>query len=133
MIAFQSDMTRVITFLGTHEGLHAPIAKWVFPTAIIPRTHHQNKPDLMEKVSQINEDHTKQLAGFLEKMKATRDGDSSLLDNSMIVYGAGLSDGNRHLCVRICHITDRPRRRFPEPGTRIVYRKETQCAICISR
>ena len=51
----------------------------------------------MEKVTQINEYHTTQLAGWLGKLKATKEGDSNLLDNSMIVYGAGLSDGNRHL------------------------------------
>ncbi len=51
----------------------------------------------MEKVTQINEYHTKQLAGWLQKLKSIKEGDCNLLDNSMIVYGAGLSDGNRHL------------------------------------
>ena len=51
----------------------------------------------MEKVTQINEYHTKQLAGWLQNLKSIKEGDSNLLDNSMIVYGAGLSDGNRHL------------------------------------
>ena len=46
---------------------------------------------------QINEYHTKQLAGWLGKLKSIKEGDCNLLDNSMIVYGAGLSDGNRHL------------------------------------
>src|SRR5438270_6396765 len=90
-----------------------------------PCTHHQNKPDLMEKVSQINEYHTRQLAVFLEKMKATRDGDSTLLDNSMIVYGAGLSDGNRHLHEDLPTLIAGRGGNYFKPGRRVVFRKET--------
>jgi hypothetical protein len=125
VIAFQSDMTRVMTFLVTREGTSRAYREIGIPDGHHPCTHHQNKPDLMEKVSQINEYHTKQLAGFLAKMKATKDGDSNLLDNSMIIYGAGLSDGNRHLHEDLPTMLIGRGGGFLKPGRRIVYRKET--------
>jgi len=124
-IAFQSDMTRVLTFLVTHEGTSRAYREIGIPDGHHPCTHHQNKPDLMEKVSQINEYHTKQLAGWLAKLKATKEGDSNLLDNSMIVYGAGLSDGNRHLHEDLPTLLIGRGGGFLKPGRRIVYRKET--------
>lgn len=125
VIAFQSDMTRVMTFLVTREGTSRAYREIGIPDGHHPCTHHQNKPDLMEKVSQINEYHTKQLAGFLAKMKATKDGDSNLLDNSMIIYGAGLSDGNRHLHEDLPTLLIGRAGGTLNPGRRIVYRKET--------
>jgi hypothetical protein len=125
VIAFQSDMTRVMTFLVTREGTSRAYREIGIPDGHHPCTHHQNKPDLMEKVSQINEYHTKQLAGFLAKMKATKDGDSNLLDSSMIIYGAGLSDGNRHLHEDLPTLLIGKGGGFLQPGRRIVYRKET--------
>src|SRR5205823_10889998 len=67
-IAFQSDMTRVMTFMVTHEGTSRAYREIGIPDGHHPCTHHQGKPDLIEKVSQINEYHTKQLAGFLAKL-----------------------------------------------------------------
>jgi hypothetical protein len=124
-IAFQADLTRVVTFLVTHEGTSRAYREIGIPDGHHPCTHHQNKPDLMEKVSQINEYHTKQLAGFLAKMKATKDGDSNLLDNSMIIYGAGLSDGNRHLHEDLPTLLIGRGGGELNQGRRIVYRKET--------
>ena len=67
-------------------------------------------PELMEKVRKINQYHVQQFASFIEKMKSTQEGDGTLLDNSMIVYGAGLADGNAHLIelnprpTPVCHL-----------------------------
>ena len=61
-----------------------------------PLTHHRNTPEWIEKVAQINTFHVKLFAEYLQKLKDTKDGDGSLLDHSMIVYGAGISDGNKH-------------------------------------
>jgi hypothetical protein len=96
-IAFQADQTRIVTFLMTREGSSRPYRELDIPDGHHPLTHHRNLPDLMEKVRRINEYHVRQFASFIEKMKATKEGDGTLLDNSMIVYGAGLSDGNAHL------------------------------------
>jgi hypothetical protein len=79
----------------------------------------------MEKVVQINSYHLQQFARWIEKMKATQEGDSNLLDNSMIVYGAGLSDGNRHLHEDLPTLIAGRGGSFIKPGRRIVYRKET--------
>ena len=125
VIAFQSDMTRVMTFLVTREGTSRAYREIGIPDGHHPCTHHQGKPDLIEKVSQINEYHTKQLAGWLAKMKATKEGDGSLLDNSMIIYGAGLSDGNRHLHEDLPTLLIGKGGGYLKSGRRIVYRRET--------
>jgi len=124
-IAFQADLTRVATFLMTHEGTSRSYREIGIPDGHHPCTHHQGKPDLMEKVTQINEYHTKQVAGFLGTLKGMKEGDSNVLDNSMIVYGAGLSDGNRHLHEDLPTLLIGRGGGYFKPGRRITYRKET--------
>jgi hypothetical protein len=124
-VAFQADMTRIITFLVTHEGTSRPYREIGIPDGHHPLTHHKNDPALMEKVSQINVYQMKQFAGWIEKLKATKEGDSNLLDNSMIVYGAGLADGNRHLHEDLPTALIGRGGNYFKPGRRIVYRKET--------
>jgi hypothetical protein len=124
-VAFQADLTRIVTFLVTHEGTSRPYREIGIPDGHHPLTHHRNMPDLMEKVAQINCYQARQFAAWIEKMKATKEGDSSLLDNSMIVYGAGLSDGNRHLHEDLPTLVAGRGGSFIKPGRRIVYRKET--------
>jgi hypothetical protein len=125
LIAFQADQTRVATFMMTREGTSRAYREIGIADGHHPCTHHQGKPDLMEKVTQINEYHTKHLAGFLARMKAATEGDSNLLDNSMIVYGAGLSDGNRHLHEDLPTLLIGRGGGYFKPGRRIIYRKET--------
>ncbi|MEO7192759.1 MAG: DUF1552 domain-containing protein [Vicinamibacterales bacterium] len=124
-IAFQADLTRVMTFMMTREGTSRSYREIGISDGHHPCTHHQGKPDLMEKVTQINEYHTKQLAGWLGTLKATKEGDSNLLDNSMIVYGAGLSDGNRHLHEDLPTLLIGRGGGYFNPGKRVVFRKET--------
>jgi len=124
-IAFQADQTRVVTFLMTREGTSRSYREIGISDGHHPCTHHQGKTDLMEKVTQINEYHTKQLAGWLGNLKAAKEGDSNLLDNSMIVYGAGLSDGNRHLHEDLPTLLIGRGGDFLKPGRRVVYRRET--------
>jgi hypothetical protein len=61
-----------------------------------PLTHHRNNPDWIEKVAQINCLHAELFGYFLMKLKSTQDGEGTLLDHSMVIYGSALSDGNRH-------------------------------------
>ena len=124
-VAFQADMTRIITFLVTHEGTSRAYREIGISDGHHPLTHHRNLPDLMEKVAQINCYHLQQFAGWIEKMKATQEGDSNLLDNSMIVYGAGLSDGNKHLHEDLPTLIAGRGGNYIKPGRRVVYRKET--------
>jgi hypothetical protein len=95
-IAFQADLTRVSTLMLGREGSMRVYPEIGIPDPHHPLTHHRDNPDWIEKVSQINCLHAELFAYFLRKLKSTPDGDGSLLDHSMIVYGSGLSDGNRH-------------------------------------
>ena len=95
-VAFQTDMTRIATFMLTREGSSRTYREIDLPEAHHPLTHHRGDPEMIEKVYRINRYHTGLFAEFIAKMAATPDGDGSLLDHSMIVYGAGLADGNRH-------------------------------------
>jgi Protein of unknown function (DUF1552) len=96
LIAFQTDQTRIITMMMGREGSMRTYPEIGIPDPHHPLTHHRGNPDWIEKVTQVNSLHVKLFAGFIDKLKSTADGDGSLLDHSMIVYGSGLSDGNRH-------------------------------------
>jgi hypothetical protein len=124
-VAFQADLTRVLTFLITREGTSRAYRELGIPDGHHPLTHHQGKPELMEKVRQINEYHTAQLAAWLTKLKSIKEGDGTLLDNSMIVYGAGLSDGNRHTHEDLPTIIAGSAGGYFKTGRRIVCRRET--------
>jgi hypothetical protein len=124
-IAFQADLTRVLTFLVTREGTSRAYREIGIPDGHHPLTHHQGKAELMEKVRQINEYHVAQFAAWLGKLKSVQEGDSNLLDNSMIVYGAGLSDGNRHTHEDLPTIIAGRGGNYFKPGRRIVARRET--------
>jgi hypothetical protein len=124
-VALQSDMTRVFTFLVTREGTSRPYREIGIADGHHPLTHHRNDAVLMDKVAEINTYHVKQFAAWVEKLKSIREGDSTLLDNSMIVYGAGLADGNRHSHEDLPTLIAGRGGNFIKPGRRIVYRRET--------
>ncbi len=124
-IAFQADLTRVVTFLITHEGTSRPYREIGIADGHHPCTHHMNKPDLIEKVAQINVYHATQMADWVGRLKSTQEGDGSLLDHMMLVYGAGLSDGNRHLHEDLPTMIAGNANRTIKTGRRVVYRKET--------
>ncbi|HMG35606.1 MAG TPA: DUF1552 domain-containing protein [Blastocatellia bacterium] len=96
VVAFRADLTRVTTMMLGREGSMRVYPEIGVPDPHHPLTHHRDNPDWIEKVTQINCLHTELLAYFLKMLKSTPDGDGSLLDHSMIVYGSGLADGNRH-------------------------------------
>ena len=97
VLAWQTDMTRVCTFQIGHEMSGRAYPEVGFGDAHHSVTHHQGDREKIAKVVQINIFHAKLLANYLEKLRLTQDGDGSLLDHSMIVYGSALSDGNLHL------------------------------------
>jgi hypothetical protein len=96
LIAFQTDMTRVITMMMGREGSMRTYPEIGVPDPHHPLTHHRGNVEWIERVTKVNTMHVDLFARFIAKMKATPDGDGSLLDHSVIVYGSGLSDGNRH-------------------------------------
>ena len=94
--AFQGDLTRVGTFMVGREGSTRVYSEIGLNDQHHPLTHHRNDPQMVEKVTQINSFHVEQFAYFIKKLKETRDGEGSLLDHSMILYGSSLADGNSH-------------------------------------
>jgi hypothetical protein len=97
ILAFQTDSTRVATLLMAHDGSNRSFDQIGISEGHHDLSHHQNRPEWVEKVADIDLWYLRQFAGFLEKLKATQDaGGTSLLHNSMIVYGSGNADGNRH-------------------------------------
>ncbi len=95
-VAFQTDLTRIATFMMAREGSNRTYREIGISDGHHSLTHHRNDAAMIEKVAKINRLHMEQFAYFLNKLKNTPDGDGTLLDHSMIVYGSGLSDGNRH-------------------------------------
>jgi hypothetical protein len=125
VVAFQTDLTRVSTLVVGREGSNRVYPEIGIPDPHHPLTHHRNNPDWIEKVTRINCLHVEMLAYFLSKLKSTRDGDGALLDHSMIVYGSGLSDGNRHLHENLPILLAGRGDGSVKPGQHIVLEKET--------
>lgn len=96
VLAFQADLTRVCTFMFANEGSNRPYREIAITDGHHDISHHGNDPGKLEKKQQIDTFHVQQLAYILEKMKSIKEGGSTLLDNTMLVYGGGISDGNRH-------------------------------------
>jgi hypothetical protein len=95
-LAFQADVTRISTFMICREGSTRTYREIGVNDAHHPLTHHRNNPEWIEKVAKINYFHLEQFAYFVDKLKSTPDGDATLLDRVMVVYGSGLADGNQH-------------------------------------
>jgi hypothetical protein len=97
LLAFQTDSTRVATMLISREGSNRSFAQIGIVSGHHDLTHHKNNAEIIEKVKEIDRWYVERLARFLEKMATTEDVDGkSLLDHSMILYGSGNADGNRH-------------------------------------
>ena len=96
LLAYQCDLTRVITFMlgREHSGMTYP--QIGVPDAHHPISHHQGEPEKIAKVAKINEYHMQMFAKYLEKLQAARDGDGTLLDSMTLMYGAGIADSNSH-------------------------------------
>jgi hypothetical protein len=95
-VAFQTDMTRVVTFMLAREGGVRPYPEIGVPEAHHSISHHGGDPVLIEKLATIECYHMEQFAYFLDKMKKTTEGTGSLLDHSAVVYGASIADPNHH-------------------------------------
>ncbi len=96
VIAFQTDMTRVVSFMLAREGSNRSYRSIGVSDGHHSVTHHQNDPDKIAKTAKINELHVQTFSYLLDRLKATPDGDGTLLDHSMILYGSSISDGNAH-------------------------------------
>jgi hypothetical protein len=96
VIAFQADLTRVITFMIAREGSNRSYRQIGVSDGHHSVTHHGNDPEKVEKTTKIDGYHVQLFAYYLGKLQSTRDGDGSLLDHSLILYGSSICDGNAH-------------------------------------
>jgi hypothetical protein len=96
LLAFQSDLTRVISFMIGKEQSARPYPQVGVPEAHHPLSHHNDVPELIAHLSKINRYHTQLFSQYLAKLRATPDGDGSLLDHMTILYGGGISNSTRH-------------------------------------
>lgn len=96
VLAMQADITRVITFQLARETSTRTYPEAGVPEPHHPLTHHGNNPEKIAKVAKINGFHVSLFSAFLEKLKATREGEGSLLDNTVYLYGSGMGNPNVH-------------------------------------
>ncbi|HXG48270.1 MAG TPA: DUF1552 domain-containing protein [Methylomirabilota bacterium] len=95
-LAFQTDTTRIGTFIVAHDGSNRSYPLIGVPEGHHDLSHHGNDEAKKQKIAKINRFHMEQFAYFLNKLKSMKEGEGSVLDNCMIVYGGGIGDGNRH-------------------------------------
>jgi len=96
VIAFQTDMTRVITFMMAREGSNRSYREIGIPDGHHSVTHHQNDPAKIAKTQKIDELHLRSFAYLVKRLNETQDGDGTLLDHTMLLYGSSIRDGNVH-------------------------------------
>jgi len=95
-LAFQADITRVSSLMMARENINRSYEEIGLPEAHHSMSHHGNNPEKMAVFSKLNTYHVEALAYFVKKLQSIADGDGTLLDHSIILYGSGMSDGNTH-------------------------------------
>jgi hypothetical protein len=96
VLAFQTDQTRVATFVFANEGSNRNYAFLGVPEGHHELSHHGNDSTKHEKLKKINRFHVEQFAYLLDRLRNVKEADGTLLDRCMILYGSGIGDGNRH-------------------------------------
>jgi len=105
LLAYQADLTRVITFMIGRETSQRTYGHIGVPEAHHGVSHHDEKPELLEKLARIDTYHVDLLAYYLRKLATTPDGDGALLDQTLLMYGSGMSNGNSHASKNLPIIT----------------------------
>src|SRR5690606_38294159 len=95
-LAFQADLTRIITFSMDREASMRTYNNIGISEAFHPLSHHGNDPAKLDRLAVIQKYHTQLFAGFIEKLANAQEGDGTVLDHSIIVFGSNMSDSNRH-------------------------------------
>lgn len=97
VLAFQTDSTRIVTFTLANDGSNRAFPEIGIPEAHHQLSHHRGNPKTLEKIARIDRFYIEQLAWFLKRLRSTSEGDGTLLDHSMVLYGGCISEGNQHL------------------------------------
>jgi hypothetical protein len=95
-LAYQANLTRVASYIMVAEGTNRPYNHIGVPDAFHPLSHHANKLDSLEKLARIQTWHMQVFADFLDRLDGIEDGDGSLLDHSLFMYGSNMSNSDRH-------------------------------------
>jgi hypothetical protein len=128
VLAYQCDLTRVVTFMLGREFSGVTYPQIDVPDAHHPITHHQQEVEKIAKVAKINHYHVTQFAYLLEKLRSTADGDGSLLDHTIMIYGTGMGDCNAHDPRNIPLLLAGGRSAQLKGGRHLRYPKETPLA-----
>ena len=133
VLAFQTDSTRIATMMFANAGSNRNYRQIGVPDGHHDLSHHGGDPEKHAKIRDINRFHVTQLAYFLQRLKSIPEGDSNLLDNSMILYGSGLSDGNRHNNENLPILLAGRGGGTVDPGRHVAYSHETPlCNLFLS-
>ncbi|MBX3436440.1 MAG: DUF1552 domain-containing protein [Planctomycetaceae bacterium] len=133
VLAFQTDTTRVATFMMANAGSNRSYREIDVPDGHHDLSHHGGNAEKLDKIRRINRFHTMQLAYLLEKLKSIPEGDGTLLDHSMILYGSGLGDGNRHNHDNLPILLAGRGGGTIDPGRHVVYDQDTPlCNLFLS-
>jgi hypothetical protein len=95
-LAFQADITRVITLSMDHEASMRTYTNLTISEGFHPLSHHGNNPEKMDKLVKIQKYHTQEFAGLIKKLEATKEADGTVLDHSTILFGSDMSNSDRH-------------------------------------
>ena len=96
VLTFQADITRVTSFMMARENINRSYNEIGLLEAHHSMSHHGNNPEKMQDFSKLNTYHVDTLAYYLDRLQSTQDGDGTLLDSTVVLYGSGMSDGNTH-------------------------------------
>jgi hypothetical protein len=127
-VAFQTDLTRVTSMVIGREGSVRTYDEIGVSDPHHPLSHHRNAPEALEKLTKINTFHVELFAQFIARLQATPDGDGTLLDRSMVLYGCGIADSNRHTHEKLPILVMGGANRSIETGRHLVLEKDTPVA-----
>ena len=125
VLAFQMDVTRISSVMVAREGSNRRYTDLGISEGHHALSHHGRKKEKLEQIQKIDAFHVRQFAYFLEKMKSVKEGAGTLLDNSMVMIGSGISDGNRHSHVNLPVLLAGRAGGAIKPGRHVVYPKDT--------
>jgi hypothetical protein len=131
-VAFQTSTTRISTFLPSHDGNNRSFNEVGVKEGYHSLSHHQNNENKLEQICKISQFYVDQFSYFIQKLADTPDGDGSLLDNSMIVFGGGISDPNRHSHSDLPVVLAGRGGGYLTPGKRQVYKDDPMCNLYVS-
>jgi hypothetical protein len=125
VVAFQTDLTRIATTVIAREGSTRTYGEIGIPDPHHPLSHHRGNSEWIEKLVRINHFHVELFAYFLNKLDATQDGDGTLLDHSLIVYGSAIADGNNHTHYNLPVVLAGGGSGCVTPGRHVIYPEQT--------